>query len=124
MAAKRFVVLDRDGTIIVERHYLADPAQVQLLPGAAQGLRKLSALGLGTAVVTNQSAIGRGYFDLPRLDQIHRRLAELLAAEAARRRRCIAAPIGRKTTAAAASRGPGWWSKRPGSWASRPRRVL
>lgn len=83
MAVRRFALLDRDGTINVERNYLSDPAQVELLPGAAEGLRKLSALGLGLAVVTNQSALGRGYFDQQQLDQVHRRLAELLQAEGA-----------------------------------------
>jgi D-glycero-D-manno-heptose 1,7-bisphosphate phosphatase len=77
----RFAALDRDGTLIVERHYLADPAGVELLPGAAEGLRQLRALGLGLVVVTNQSGIGRGYLDLARLEQIHARLVELLAAE-------------------------------------------
>lgn len=81
MTPRRFVVLDRDGTIIVERGYLADPDLVQLIPGVGQGLRKLRELGLGLAVITNQSAIGRKYFDQARLEQIHRRLAELLSAE-------------------------------------------
>jgi D-glycero-D-manno-heptose 1,7-bisphosphate phosphatase len=74
-------MLDRDGTLIVERHYLSAPAQVELLPGAAAGLRALRALGFGLVVVTNQSGLSRGYFDLPRLEQIHARLAELLAEE-------------------------------------------
>ncbi len=78
---RRFVVLDRDGTIIVERHYLSDPDQVELIPGAAEGLRQLRAMGLGLVVITNQSAIGRGYFDEARLEFIHQRLRELLAAE-------------------------------------------
>jgi hypothetical protein len=34
------VLLDRDGTIIADRHYLADPDQVELLPRAAEGLRR------------------------------------------------------------------------------------
>src|SRR5208337_2615106 len=76
-----FVVLDRDGTIIVERRYLTAPEQVELLPGAAEGLRAMRALGLGLVVVTNQSAVGRGYFDRNRLDEIHARLRELLATE-------------------------------------------
>ena len=38
---RRWVALDRDGTLIEERHYLADPADVVLLPGAAAGLRML-----------------------------------------------------------------------------------
>ncbi len=81
MTPRRFVVLDRDGTIIVERGYLADPDLVQLIPGVAAGLRKLRKLGLGLAVITNQSAIGRNYFDAARLEQIHGRLAELLTSE-------------------------------------------
>ena len=75
------MALDRDGTVIAERHYLSDPEQVELLEGAADGLRRLRALGLGLVLVTNQSAVGRGYFDLARLEEIHRRLRELLDAE-------------------------------------------
>jgi D-glycero-D-manno-heptose 1,7-bisphosphate phosphatase len=81
MNKRRFVLLDRDGTLIVERNYLSDPAEVQLLPGAASGLRKMSELGLGLAVITNQSAIGRGFIDEPRLKQIHNRMCELLQQE-------------------------------------------
>lgn len=79
----RMVLLDRDGTINVERHYLASPEQVELLPGAAEGIRFLNDLGLPVAVVTNQSAVGRGYFGLDRLDAIHERLRELLARQGA-----------------------------------------
>lgn len=81
-AMKRtYVLLDRDGTIIYDRHYLADPAGVELLPGATDGLRKLQQLGCGLVVVTNQSGIGRGKFDEPMLARIHERMHELLAAE-------------------------------------------
>lgn len=81
MTRRRFVLLDRDGTIIVERHYLSDPFQVELLPGVAWGLKQLSRIGLGLVVITNQSGIGRGLFDERRLNLIHQRLCELLAAE-------------------------------------------
>jgi len=77
---RRYVLLDRDGTLIVERHYLGDPGQVELLPGTIEGLRRLSRLGLGLAVVTNQSGIGRGYFDADQVAAVHRRLCILLAA--------------------------------------------
>ena len=76
---KRFVLLDRDGTIVVERNYLSHPDQVELISGAAEGLKRLAQLGLGLLVVTNQSGIARGYFDEVRLAQIHRRMCDMLA---------------------------------------------
>lgn len=81
---RRFVILDRDGTVLVEKHYLSDPNQVKLVDGAADGLRQLQALGLGLVVITNQSAIGRGMFDAARLEAIHHRMRELLKAEGIR----------------------------------------
>lgn len=78
---RRFVLCDRDGTINVEKHYLSDPDQIQLLPFAASGLRQMAMMGLGLVVVTNQSAIGRGMFDSDRLNAIHDRLRELLRVE-------------------------------------------
>ena len=79
--ARRVALLDRDGTILVERHYLADPAGVELLPNAADGLRRLRASGFDLVVVTNQSGLARGYFDTDGLAAIHARMAALLAAE-------------------------------------------
>lgn len=78
---RRFVLLDRDGTLIAERNYLTRPEKVELLPATGRGLRLLNHLGLGLAVLTNQSGLGRGYFDRPALDAIHARLTRLLAAE-------------------------------------------
>ncbi len=80
MSRRRFVLLDRDGTIIVERHYLTDPNAVELLDGAGSALRRLADLGLGLVVVTNQSALARGLLDPDTLDEIHRRMAEQLRA--------------------------------------------
>ncbi|HEY8154721.1 MAG TPA: HAD family hydrolase [Myxococcota bacterium] len=81
MHPRRFVLLDRDGTLIVEKHYLAEPEQVELIAGAAEGLRRLAARGLGLAVLTNQSGIGRGFFDAARLAEIHERLVSRLREE-------------------------------------------
>lgn len=75
----RWIFLDRDGTINVERHYLDDPDQLELLPGAAEGLRAMQLMGFGLVVVTNQSGLARGYFDEARLEQIHARLRAMLA---------------------------------------------
>lgn len=79
-AARRFVLLDRDGTLIVEKHYLADPNGVELLPFTLAGLQRLRSLDLGLVVVTNQSGLGRGYFGRGELEAVHRRLTDLLAA--------------------------------------------
>ena len=81
MTGRRFALLDRDGTMIVEKNYLSDPRDVELIPGTAQALRQLSKMGLGLLVITNQSGVGRGYFDDSKLALIHQRLVELLAGE-------------------------------------------
>lgn len=79
MAADRYVLLDRDGTLIVEKNYLADPAGVELLSGVGEGLRLLLAAGWKLLVVTNQSGVGRGWFTVDDVRRIHDRLGELLA---------------------------------------------
>ena len=74
-----FIVLDRDGTIIEEREYLSDPNQVTLIPGAAAALREFQQMGFGLAVITNQSGVGRGFFDLEQVRLVHERMEQLLA---------------------------------------------
>ncbi|NUQ63695.1 MAG: HAD family hydrolase [Pirellulales bacterium] len=75
---RRFVLVDRDGTLIVKRTYLCDPLAVELLPRAAEGLRAMRRLGLGLILVTNQSGVGRGYFTLEQVAAVHDRLLRLL----------------------------------------------
>jgi D-glycero-D-manno-heptose 1,7-bisphosphate phosphatase len=77
--AKRFVLVDRDGTLNVEKQYLSSPDQLELLPGAAPALKRLQQAGWGICLVTNQSGIARGYFDLERVAKVHQRLVEMLA---------------------------------------------
>jgi len=78
---RRFVVLDRDGTIIEERDYLSDPREVKLLPGVGAALRDLKKIGFGLVVITNQSGVGRGLFNHTQLTRVHERLQELLDQE-------------------------------------------
>ena len=75
----RLVLIDRDGTINVERHYLSSPEQIELFPETVAGITLLRELGFNIAVVTNQSAVGRGIFNLERLGEIHNHLNEVLA---------------------------------------------
>jgi D-glycero-D-manno-heptose 1,7-bisphosphate phosphatase len=77
--SRRAAFLDRDGTIIEDRHYIADPAAVRLLPGASDGLRALRAAGYALVVVTNQSGIARGLYDDAAFHAVQRRVEELLA---------------------------------------------
>ena len=77
------VFLDRDGTVIIDRHYLADPAGVELLPGAGEAIARLNAEGIFVALTTNQSGIGRGYFSEAAYDAVHARLVADLAAHGA-----------------------------------------
>jgi D-glycero-D-manno-heptose 1,7-bisphosphate phosphatase len=76
---KRFVILDRDGTLIVERNYLGSPDGVELVANAAEALRRFKELGWGRLVVTNQSGIGRGYFTRDMVDAIHAHMIALFA---------------------------------------------
>ena len=59
------VFLDRDGTVIFEKPgvYLADPKKVILYKNTLEGLKKLYKAGYKLFIVSNQSGIGRGYFD-------------------------------------------------------------
>jgi len=57
-----FVFLDRDGTLIEDRGYVHKLEDYAPLPGAYEAVRALRAAGFGTAIVTNQSGIGRGLY--------------------------------------------------------------
>ena len=81
---RRAVILDRDGTIIVDHGYLSDPALVTLLPGAAEGLRRLHELGYLLVVVSNQSGVGRGFVTRARMREVNERFAGVVQAAGAR----------------------------------------
>lgn len=70
--------LDRDGTLNFDRHYVFDPAGIELIPGVAGALSAARALGLRLFLHTNQSGIARGLFQLADVDRCNARLEELL----------------------------------------------
>ena len=74
----RALFLDRDGTLIYDRHYLADPAGVELIPGVADALRRARALGYKLFIHTNQSGIARGLHTLEDVHRCNVRMEELL----------------------------------------------
>jgi len=75
------VFLDRDGTLIVDEVYLADPDKVQLLPGVTGALRRLQEAGYMLVMVTNQSGINRGYFTEAEAHAVNGRVADVLRSE-------------------------------------------
>ena len=88
----RAIFLDRDGTLIVEKNYLADPAQVELLPGVSPALKRLQEAGFKLFIVTNQSGVGRGYYAVEDMHRVHDRLESLLAQDGVRIDRIYFAP--------------------------------
>ncbi len=76
----RAVFLDRDGTLIHDPGYLADPDGVRLLAGVAEALGRLRRAGFLLVVVTNQSGIARGRYTVERYEEVAARLRENLAA--------------------------------------------
>jgi histidinol-phosphate phosphatase family protein len=76
---RRFVFLDRDGTLVADRGYTHRVEDYALLPGVPEGLRRLAGAGFALAVVTNQSGIGRGYYSEADFQAFQRHLAADLA---------------------------------------------
>ena len=77
------VFLDRDGTVNRHIGFLSRPAQIELLPRAAEAIRLLNERSIPVIIVTNQPVIARGDVTREGLALIHGRLACLLAEEGA-----------------------------------------
>jgi D,D-heptose 1,7-bisphosphate phosphatase len=76
--SNKAVFLDRDGTIIIEKGYLASSDEVELYKGAPNALRMLKDNGFLLIVVTNQSAVARGLVSLDTIENIHHRMISIL----------------------------------------------
>lgn len=76
--ARKWIILDRDGTLIAEKNYLHDPGCVEVLPGVYDGLSLLASAGFRFIIVTNQSGIGRGYYTESEMKAVHKHLSSLL----------------------------------------------
>jgi histidinol-phosphate phosphatase family protein len=81
MNQPRAIILDRDGTLIVDLVYLNEPDKIVYLPGVFTALRMLRDADYKFFVATNQSGVPRGLVDVRNLDEIHRRIAAKFASE-------------------------------------------
>ena len=68
------IFLDRDGTIIIDKHYLHEPEKVEYFKDSFEAMKKLQNAGYELFVVTNQSGVGRGYFPLEDVYKVHEKM--------------------------------------------------
>ncbi|SDL83406.1 haloacid dehalogenase superfamily, subfamily IA, variant 3 with third motif having DD or ED/haloacid dehalogenase superfamily, subfamily IA, variant 1 with third motif having Dx(3-4)D or Dx(3-4)E [Arthrobacter sp. ov407] len=74
----RAVLFDRDGTLIYDVPYNADPARVRPMPHSRESLQRLRSRGIPIGVLSNQSGIGRGILTAAEVDAVNGRIDQLL----------------------------------------------
>jgi len=80
LTPNRYVLLDRDGVINEDSdQFIKSPDEWRPIPGSLEAIALLHAKGFKVAVITNQSGIARGLFDLAMLDKIHQKMLRLVA---------------------------------------------
>jgi D-glycero-D-manno-heptose 1,7-bisphosphate phosphatase len=74
----KLCILDRDGTINEDSDdYVKSPAEWQPLPGALEAIARINHAGWHVVVVTNQSGLGRGLFDMGSLNAMHAKMHQI-----------------------------------------------
>jgi histidinol-phosphate phosphatase family protein len=77
------ILLDRDGTIIVDHGYVGSIDRVEFITGAAEAIARFNRAGIPVAVVTNQAGVARGLYGMDDVARVHRHIADRLAEEGA-----------------------------------------
>jgi D,D-heptose 1,7-bisphosphate phosphatase len=75
------IFFDRDNTLIVNDGHLGDPANVQLIGGAADAIARARGLGFRVVTISNQSGVARGLFSEEAVIAINEKMDHLLAGE-------------------------------------------
>lgn len=76
----RYVILDRDGTINVDSdQFVKSPDEWLPIPGSLEAIAELNRHGYKVVVITNQSGVARGLFDLATLEAMHDKMRRMLA---------------------------------------------
>lgn len=95
MPTERFVFIDRDGVINMDSDdYIRSPSEWIPIPGSIDALAALSHAGFRIAIVSNQSGLARGLFDLGALNSIHRKLCDLASRRGGRLEMILFCPHG------------------------------
>ncbi len=69
---------DRDGTVIIDKPFDSDPEKIEFEPGSVDGLLRAQKLGFKIVIVSNQSGVARGYFNISDAERFNRVLVQLL----------------------------------------------
>jgi histidinol-phosphate phosphatase family protein len=79
LAARPGILLDRDGTIIVDHGYVGSIDRVEFIEGAAEAIAKFNRASIPVAVVTNQAGVARGLYGIDDVTRVHQYIADHLA---------------------------------------------
>jgi histidinol-phosphate phosphatase family protein len=79
LGGRQGVLLDRDGTMIVDHGYVGSVERVQFIEGAIEAIAALNRAGLPVAVVTNQAGVARGLYEVEDVQQVHKHMIAELA---------------------------------------------
>ncbi len=75
-----YLILDRDGVINEDSDdYIKSPAEWKAVPGSLKAIARANRAGYRVIVVTNQSGLARGLFDIDALNAIHLKMHKKLA---------------------------------------------
>ena len=79
MALRKVIFLDRDGVINADSpNYIKNWDEFDFLPGSLEALAELTRAGCALIIITNQSMIGRGMVPLTILEDMHRRMRQVI----------------------------------------------
>jgi len=73
------ILLDRDGTIIVDHGYIGSIDRVEFIEGSAEAIGRFNRAGIPVAVVTNQAGVARGFYRIEDVGRVHQYIAAQLA---------------------------------------------
>jgi len=111
---QRAIFLDRDGTVNIDTSYINRADEIKLFAGAGEAISIFNQAGYLVILVTNQSGIGRGYFQEDALHDIHQRLCELIAKDGGKIDQIYYSPYYEQASEDRYQERPEWRKPQPG----------
>lgn len=120
----RNILLDRDGTIIQDMHYLKDPDKISFIPGAVQAMQEMGRHNLDIFLVTNQSGIGRKLFTKDEYHLVQDRLLYMLGKAGVEIKDSLFCPHTPESGCLCRKPGPGMWDQLSEKYSLRPEHSI